>query len=101
MAARSEHKKLFQELEQWSQRKNAFAISEFLFEKGATLIDYYFISNSSKDFMEIRRLAEGKIWENVQEAGRTNSIPKSQLSEYILEHDTGDDTTNTIGTEIG
>jgi hypothetical protein len=53
MKAKQEHKKLFQELELWSHRKDAFSIIDFLKEKGITPSYFDLITNSSKKLMKI------------------------------------------------
>lgn len=83
MQATIEHEKLFEELEQWSQRKNAFSVDDFLKEKGVTFSDFDLIVNSSSKFMDIWVAAEDIAWENIQTALFKKSLPRSRIAEYI------------------
>ena len=85
MKAAQERKKLFQELEEWSQRKDAFSVNDFLKEKGIPLEEFEPIANSSKTFMKIWGVAESRAWENVKDALYTKSLPRSRIAEYIKE----------------
>ena len=83
MEARSDYKKLFSELEKWSQRKDVFSINDFLKEKGIGISDFELIANSSKKFMKIWGAAEDIAWENLTDALFKKSLPRSQIAEYI------------------
>jgi len=83
MRPKQEHKKLFQELEQCSHRKDSFSVDDFLKEKGISFSDFDLISEGSKKFGKIWGEAEHQAWENLQEALHTKSLPRSQIAEYI------------------
>ncbi len=87
MKATQEHKRLFQELEQWSLRKNSFSVNDFLKEKKISLNEFEQIANGSKKFMKIWGRAESRAWENLQDALYAKSLPRSRIAEYIREHD--------------
>ena len=83
MRPKQEHKKLFEELEQWSHRKDSFSVDDFLKEKGISFSDFDLISNGSKKFRDIWGEAEYQTWENLKEALYTKSLPRSRIAEYI------------------
>ncbi len=87
MKTKQDHKKLFQDLELWSQQKNAFSVNDFLKEKGIGISDFELIANSNKKFMKIWGASESKAWENVKNALFTKSLPRSKIAEYIKESD--------------
>jgi hypothetical protein len=87
MKTKQEHKKLFQHLEQWGQKKNSYSIDDFLKEKGIAISDFEPIANSSKKFMDIWGAAESQAWENLQDALFKKSLPRSRIAEYIRECD--------------
>lgn len=91
MKATQEHKKLFQELEQWSQQEDAFSVNDFLKEKEISLDEFERIADSNKKFMKIWGVSEGRAWENLQDALYTKSLPRSRIAEYIKESDTFQD----------
>lgn len=68
MKNKKDHKHLFQELEQWSQRKDVFSVDDFLKEKGVAYSDFELFANSSKKLMKIWGAAEGRVWENLKDA---------------------------------
>lgn len=83
MKTKQDHKKLFQELELWSQRKDAFSMNDFLKEKEISLDEFELIANSSKKFMKIWGVAEYRAWENLKDALFKKSQPRSLIAEYI------------------
>ena len=85
MKATTEQEELFLELEQWSQRKDAFSVNDFLKEKGISLDEFEKIANINKKFMKVWGVAESRAWENVLDALCTKSLPRSQIAEYIKE----------------
>lgn len=87
MKVTPEHKELFKELEQWSQRKDAFSVNDFLKEKGISLDEFEQVANSRKKFMKIWGKAESRAWENVLDALYTKSLPRGQIAEYFKESD--------------
>jgi hypothetical protein len=87
MEARAEHKKLFLEVEQWSQKKDSYSIDDFLKEKCIAISDFELIANSSKKFMKIWGVAESQAWENLKDALFKKSLPRSRIAEYIRECD--------------
>lgn len=91
MQSRADHEELFQELDQWSQRKDAFSVNDFLKEKGVSLDELEQVANSREQFMEIWGRAESRAWENLQDALYTKSLPRSRIAEYIKESDTFQD----------
>ena len=80
-------KKLFQELETWSRKKNSFSVNDFLKEKEISQNEFEQIANGSKKFMKIWGRAESQAWENVLDALFTKSLPRSRIAEYIKESD--------------
>ena len=91
MKPKQEHKELFSELEQWSQKKDSFSIDDFLKEKKVAFSDFEQIANSSKNFMKIWGIAENRAWENLKDALFKKSLPRSRIAEYIKESDTFQD----------
>lgn len=83
MKTKQDHKKLFQELEQWSHRKDVFSVNDFLKEKGIGIFDFELIANNNKKFMKIWSVAEDRAWENLKDALFKNSLPRSRIAEYI------------------
>ena len=78
-------KDLFLELEEWSHRKDAYSLKDFLKEKGVSFDDFERMANSSKKFMKIWGNAESQAWENVKNALFKKSLPRSKIAEYIKE----------------
>jgi hypothetical protein len=78
MKNKQEYKKLFQELELWSQRKDSFLVGDFLKEKGIANSDFEMIAKRSDKFMEIWFKAKCRVWENIKKALSTNSLPESR-----------------------
>lgn len=87
MKVTPEHKKLFNELKEWSCRKDVFSVNEFLKERGVSLFDFELIANGNKNFMKIWDIAEDKSWGNLREALYSKSISRSQIANYIKERD--------------
>jgi hypothetical protein len=83
MQATIEQEKLFQELELWSQQKDAFSVDDFLKEKGVAFSDFDLIANSNSKFMEIWGIADDIAWENLTNALFTKSLSRSRIAEYI------------------
>lgn len=85
MKTKSDHKKLFFELEKWSNRKDAYSINEFLKVWEMAFSNFESIANNNPKFMKIWGIVESRVWENIKEALYTKSLPRSQIGEYIRE----------------
>ena len=98
MKAKAEHEELFQELDQWSQGKNALSMNDFLKEKGVSLDEFEQIANSGKKFMKIWGRAESQAWENALDALYKKTLPRSRIADYIKESDAfvGEDPENVM-----
>ncbi len=88
MKSKREHEQLFKELEQWSQRKDAFSVDDFLKEKGVPFSDFDLLANSNDKFMKIWCKADDIAWENIQTALFTKSLPRSRIAQYIQQDET-------------
>jgi hypothetical protein len=88
MEVKSKQEKLFKELEQWSQRKDAFSVEDFLKEKGVPFSDFDLTANSSSKFMKIWCIADDIAWENLTNALFTKSLPRSRIAQYIQQDET-------------
>ena len=98
MKAKAEHEELFQELDQWSQGKNALSMNDFLKEKEISLDEFEQIANSGKKFMKIWGRAESQAWENALDALYKKTLPRSRIADYIKESDAfvGEDPENVM-----
>lgn len=83
MKTKQNHKKLFQELKQWSRFQNAFSVKDFLKEKNICIYDFERIASSSEKFMKIWEAAESQAWKNLTDALFKKSLPRSRIAEYI------------------
>lgn len=80
-------KRLFDDLEAWSRRKDSFSINDFLRENKLSFNDFERLANSNRKFMKIWGEAESQSWENVKNALFNKSQPKSKITKYIEERE--------------
>lgn len=85
--ANQKDKRLFNELEAWSRKKDAYSINDFLREWKVSFEEFECIANRNNNFMKIWRLAEAQAWKNVQHALFTKSLPRSKIAQYIKENE--------------
>lgn len=86
MRAKAEHEELFQELEQWSQKKDSYSTADFLMPKGITKQQLNAMAAGKKS----RYLAFGKALcqclDNAYKAWKSEKISKDQFSKYLADY---------------
>lgn len=85
--AKQSSKKLFEELEAWSRRKDSFSINDFLKDRKLPMKELKSLANSRKKFIEILGEVESNIWENIKNAIFTKNLPRTKIAQYIEERE--------------
>jgi len=86
MVARAGHKKLFQELEQWSQNKDSYCTGDFLTLKGVTRQQLSVMASGKNSCYLNFGKALCQCLDNAYKAWKSEEISKDQFSRYLADY---------------